>query len=168
MKLNKKGVTLMEIMVVIIVIALLIAMAYPTYTSALEKARAHEAMQLVSHMVAAQDRFRGECYNMVGSQCQYSDDFTRLPLEIRGANEDTNITITPAEITTRAFTYTMDGTGEDTTIIATPRSNSYEYIISARVGDTTILCDSLGTDSGKKICASLGPTPASGNIYTIE
>lgn len=39
MKMNKKGFTLMEMLIVIAIIAILIAIAIPTFTSALEKSR---------------------------------------------------------------------------------------------------------------------------------
>ncbi|MDR0646005.1 MAG: prepilin-type N-terminal cleavage/methylation domain-containing protein [Elusimicrobiota bacterium] len=162
---NKKGMTLMEMLVVVIVILLMIMAAYPTYMSGLEKARAQEAVQLISHLIAAQDKFQSECYNMTASGCVYSSSFLNLPLNIEGPNQDTNITKTASSITTSAFVYTLS---EDGDITATPRNNSYSYTLTATVGDEKIACNVVnGSDSGKKICSAIAKK-SNNNTYIIE
>lgn len=53
---NKKGFTLMEIMVVVLIIAGLSAIAYPTYTKAITKARIAEAFSLAEIVREAEQR----------------------------------------------------------------------------------------------------------------
>ena len=53
---NKKGFTLMEMMAVVIIIAGLAAIAYPTYTRAINRARTAEAFSLIEIVREAQQR----------------------------------------------------------------------------------------------------------------
>lgn len=63
-KLNKKGFTLMEMLIVVAIIAILIAIAIPTFTGAVNKARvaadeanlrAYYAEQIVDYMMSEED-----------------------------------------------------------------------------------------------------------------
>ena len=55
---NKKGFTLMEMMVVVLIIASLAAIAYPTYSKVITKARVAEAISLGEIVREAQQRYR--------------------------------------------------------------------------------------------------------------
>ena len=55
---NKKGFTLTEIMVVVLIIAGLSAISYPLYTKAITKARVAEAVALTEIVREAQQRKR--------------------------------------------------------------------------------------------------------------
>ena len=166
---NKKGMTLMEMMVVVIIIAGLALAAYPTYMSSLEKARAREAVQLISHLAAAQDKFMAECYNMdSGGVCQYSADFRKLPVDIAGPNETDNITVAADKITTPGYVYMMLSPGGQLTIVAEPNGrSSYKYKIRAEVAASDIICDTGGEKSGIKICGAIGKKIAEG-VYKID
>ncbi|MDR1123341.1 MAG: prepilin-type N-terminal cleavage/methylation domain-containing protein [Elusimicrobiota bacterium] len=166
--LNKKGVTLMEMMVVVIIIVGLVMAAYPTYLSSLEKARAQEAVQLISHLAAAQDKFLAECYNMDSSgNCSYSADFTKLPVEIAGPNKSSNITVAATQITTPGYIYTMDNSGGSLNIVATTRrKTSYDYTITAKVAESEILCKA-DKKNGIKICGAIGKKTSDG-VYKID
>ena len=53
---NKKGFTLMELLIVVVIIAGLAAITYPTYRSTLERARASEAVNMIGTIQAAQQK----------------------------------------------------------------------------------------------------------------
>ena len=73
-KMNKKGFTLMEMLIVIAIIAILIAIAIPTFTAALEKSRqktdlanARALKSLVVAQYMAQDeKDNPNVYNLIG------------------------------------------------------------------------------------------------------
>jgi len=153
---NKKGMTLLEMMVVVIIIAGMVMVAYPTYLSSLEKGRALEAVRLVSNFVAAQVKYRAD-------NDTYATSFKYLDVDASGKDKTTNPTVvTDNTVTTQNFTYTLSGT----TISATSRSNSYAYNIIGTYDNDTINC-TTSSRSGKKICSSLGIQISDG-VYRIE
>jgi type IV pilus assembly protein PilE len=65
------GLTLVELMVVVAVLAILSAIAYPLYTDLTEQARRADAKIALKHIAMTQERF----YSVNG---RYSDDFSEL------------------------------------------------------------------------------------------
>ena len=154
--LNKKGMTLLEMMVVVIIIAGMILVAYPTYLSSLEKGRALEAVRLVSNFVAAQVKYNADNGN-------YATSFKALDVDPSGKDKTTNPTVvTDSTVTTQNFVYMLTGSS----ISATSRSNSYAYNIIGTYDNDTITCET-SSESGKKICSSLGIKISDGK-YRIE
>ncbi len=155
--LNKKGMTLLEMMVVVIIIAGMILVAYPTYLSSLEKGRALEAVRLVSNFVAAQVKY------IADNNGAYATSFKALDVDPSGKDKTTNPTVvTDTTVTTQNFVYTLTGS----TISASSRSNSYAYNIIGTYDNDTITCET-SSESGKKICSSLGLKISDGK-YRIE
>lgn len=77
--LHKKGFTLLEILVAVMVIGVLAAVAIPKIGQAVEKFRAQEAIHLIQNIAAAQERYR------IDSGDEYypgPDDFDGLDIEI--------------------------------------------------------------------------------------
>jgi prepilin-type N-terminal cleavage/methylation domain-containing protein len=55
---NKEGFTLIELLVVVLIVGVLSAIALPQYTTSIERARASEAMTLMSAIRYAAERYR--------------------------------------------------------------------------------------------------------------
>ncbi len=55
---RKKGFTIIELMIVVIIIALLVALAYPSYINYIRKAKRGEAQQLLLNWAINQEIFR--------------------------------------------------------------------------------------------------------------
>lgn len=62
-RLNKNkcgGFTLLEILIVVVIVGVLATVALPTYSVHIERVRASEGVQLLSALLAAQERYRQE------------------------------------------------------------------------------------------------------------
>ncbi|WP_428066127.1 type IV pilin protein [Candidatus Proelusimicrobium volucris] len=153
-KLNKKGMSLLEVMVVVLLIAGLAAMAYPSYLTSVEKGKALEAIRIISNTVAAQQQY----YENNGS---YATSFTDLDFDISGRN----VNVSGAAATTDNFSYAL---GESSVSATHTSGSSYTYTISGNYTEDHILC-TIGTDAknDKKICSTLGKQNTD-SIYIVE
>lgn len=88
---NKKGFTLLELLIVIVILGALAALAIPAYTSTVERSRRQEAIQVLSAVKDAQQRF------FMGS-ATYTAVYTQLDFDPQ------NIAIDPPG-TVRHFAY---------------------------------------------------------------
>ncbi len=71
---NKKGFTLMELLIVVVIIAGMAAITYPSYRSTLERARASEAVNMIGAIQAAQQKHLVN-YEEYGATFQDINDF---------------------------------------------------------------------------------------------
>ena len=119
-KLNKKGFTLMEMLIVVAIIAILIAIAIPTFTSALNKAHdAADAANLRAYYAEV--------------QMKYLLDKTPLPTAATG---ETTVTIDGA-------TYTLYSTYDIVAVPATGTQTSVQFTLHGKTGNITIPGKSL-------------------------
>lgn len=81
---NKRGVSLLEVLVVLLILTTLLAIALPKYKKAIEKARAAEALVLFKRVVEAQKMY----YSTNG---KFADTFDELDVSIPWTG-DTNVT----------------------------------------------------------------------------
>lgn len=104
---RKKGFTLIEILIVIIIITILASIALPRYISALEKARSAEAIVNIFGVKSALDSYWYE----------HGFDLTGATLPIDGSQGTLNID-NPNAIVNKLYAYTISGLGS----AAEPRS----------------------------------------------
>ncbi len=55
---RKKGFTLIELMMVLVIVAILVALALPSFRDTLRKSRRSDAMEVISRIQLAQERWR--------------------------------------------------------------------------------------------------------------
>ena len=119
----KKGFTLIELLVVVLIIGVLSAIALPQYTTAVEKARATEALSLLGSIRYAAERTRLQTR-------KWPVDFNSLDIEVPGTLEGTGTTFY-----TKNFKFSAQGAG----------SNTSSYTISAsRANNGTALTGDSG------------------------
>lgn len=153
-KLNRKGMTLLEIMVVVILIAGLAAMAYPSYLTSVEKAKALEAIRILSNTVAAQQQYY-ENYE------SYATSFSDLDFDIHGRK----VNISGMNASTENFLYKLNGADVEATHAS---GSSYTYTLTGKYTEDYILCKiGVEAENDKKICSTLGKQ-ASETVYIIE
>ena len=73
----RKGFTLLELLMVVIVIAILAAIALPQYIKVTEKARAAEALQIVGAVRSSEMRYRAQSPGGI-----YTDILTELDMDL--------------------------------------------------------------------------------------
>ena len=69
---SKKGITLIELLAVILIVGILAAVAIPSYTGYMQRARRADAKTALEQVRAAQEMWRAErgCYALDGVDCQ--------------------------------------------------------------------------------------------------
>ena len=119
LKKNKKGFTLMEMLIVVAIIAVLVAIAIPTFSNALTKAkvsadkanvRAYYAEVAANYMLAETE----------------ADATAALGTD---AADQTSLTVSGTTVDMQAGKYTTVTTGTTWTITYTPNSGNYEALV---------------------------------------
>lgn len=150
---NKKGFTLMELLVVVIIIAGLSAVVYPGYKSAIERARASEAVNMIAAIQAAQQKHFVN-YETYGTTFQDINDFKpAMPENANAFDPSQN------HFSTEYFKYTLDGENKQ---VSAQRVDSNGTVINkgyelvGAYNDNFIKCNVLnGSEDGEKVCSSL-------------
>jgi len=72
MKISNKGMTLVELLIVVLIVAILAAIAIPVYTGYIQRARRADAKTALEQVRAAQEMWRAEkgCFARDGVDCQ--------------------------------------------------------------------------------------------------
>ncbi len=118
-----RGVTLLELMIVVVIIGILTAIAYPSYRQFVERAKRTEARALLLKIAVDQERFYLQ-NNTFGTmaQLQYDDpqitDSEAYSVTIT-ANNASNFSVTATyqlggEEADKCLTFTLDGRGTKT------------------------------------------------------
>lgn len=141
----KKGFTLIEVMIVIMIIAIITAILMPHYDQAVEKTKVSEAL-LVTRAIADANRM----YNLKNGT--YTDDMDNLDVQVPGKIGFLN----EKNKESRLFSYSAGKGGEQENIATAdrlPADTFYSLIIyNKRNG---VGCKYF-SDKGKKFCSSLG------------
>ena len=146
---NKKGFTLIEMLVVVLIIGILAAVALPQYFKAVEKSRATEALSVLGSIAAAEERYR-----LADSANAYTTSFQDF--DISFTDKDGN-DAEDASFETKNFTITLGATS-----VSAQRgggSSDYTYTLTRNYRDGRVTCDP-GTVPG--ICRSIGITEETG------
>ncbi len=104
---RQNGFTLMELMLTVVVLAILVSIAVPTYISTTERARAREAIATLNAMRAAEHSYSSERRTYIPLTLASSDDTWKLiGMENPNANASRswNYTFTAAGVGTAART----------------------------------------------------------------
>lgn len=146
----KKGFTLIELLVVVLIIGILSAIALPQYTTAVEKARAAEAVTLMGTIRYAAERYRLQTGSFPGK------DFTVLDIEV----PSTAAVTATSGAKTKNFDITADGTGPY--VISAKRNSGTTYFLG-----TIVSADGTATRCCGSAVAAAGCTAATGDALKI-
>ena len=114
---NKRGFTLIEVLVVVLIIGILAAVALPQYQKAVEKSRVSEALVLLKAIARA-----NQVYYMTHGT--YADNITDLDIAVPGASGGYN------RINTQYFEYGVAHTdGKKTLALVQRRPHSQKYAL---------------------------------------
>lgn len=110
-----RGFTLIELMVVVAVIAILAAIAFPSFNEQVRKGRRSDAMAEVGRMQLALERFRADNPTYDGSGVTGTSEF--YTFEVDASETDYTITASPtgSQAGDRCGELTSEGPGEKPT-----------------------------------------------------
>ncbi|MBQ4494118.1 MAG: prepilin-type N-terminal cleavage/methylation domain-containing protein [Elusimicrobiaceae bacterium] len=157
-KKNKKGFTLVEVLVAVLIVGILTAIAVPSYNFVVEKARATQGITTLSQIAKAQTAYNARRGN-------YSENMLGLPLDMKDQNGSD---ILGSEFADKYFDYVVYGNNEKASI-ARRNNGKYGLLVNYETGkiecfseDETI-CAKLGLESGPGIQEDAG-SPCSGGL----
>ncbi|MBO4707601.1 MAG: prepilin-type N-terminal cleavage/methylation domain-containing protein [Elusimicrobiaceae bacterium] len=141
---NKKGFTFMEVMVVVLIIAMLAAFAYPTYTKVIMKARIADAFSLAGIVREAQQR-----YFVVNGVGAYFPEFTNSHINGRTRLVKTEgVTVDGGQLIKkdRYYVYITNKGGEEPVTngcinVEYKQNNAMLFKITTHVEDSKIWCE---------------------------
>ena len=159
MKLNKKGFTMTELLIVAIIIAGIASIVYPSYKDALERARASEAVSMLSAIQAAQAKHFVN-YETYGTSFRDIRDFSPAV---------ENFDMDQAQFFTEYFRYNMYASSATATRVGADHGDvAAGYSLSANYTTNFVECiPSTGNDYGENVCSSLTDRSKVGNAYRI-
>lgn len=146
----KKGFTLLELLVVVLIIGILASIALPQYTKAVEKARLSEALSVVKSLVDSAHRFLYE--HDSGEEVTFS----KLDVEFPADEDEVYVT--------NHFNYYLEGSLTKTSSVAIEAErNNGSYLLITQIkleGDplkvqTVRGCITKETEVGRYICGLL-------------
>jgi type IV pilus assembly protein PilE len=114
---NKKGFTLIELMIVVVIIGILAALAIPRFMRSTTKAKQSEAKQLLKQIYTMQHAYRQEfnayCLNGVAASAAAGANFARIGVDIGASARYTYTMVAAANTFTCTATANLD---DDATI----------------------------------------------------
>ena len=148
---NKKGFTLMELLIVVVIIGLLSSIAIPMYKKAVEKSRASEALTTMSAVTKSE-------HDWYLVKNNYTTDFANLDIDLSGTMEN-------GKLKTTFYNYELLETG----VFAQRANGEYslyrDYDTSQIMctPSTHYICDGLGVSFPKAACEKTGMAWANRN-----
>ena len=138
LKKDKRGFTLLEILIVIVILAVLAGLAIPIYAASVEKSRAQEAIQGLSQARGAMLRYFASNGTYVGATLRAfggAAAATDIDADINNLQGGQN----------QLFDYTLGGLGAGTFTVTATRINGRPAGAAAPGGANTITINQAGT-----------------------
>ena len=107
MYISKKGFTLIELMIILAIIAILVALAYPSFIDTIRKARRSDAMESILDIHMSQERYRANnpSYASLAQLGLDSDGDGKMP------SMDGHYSFTISNVATTSYTITGTAVG---------------------------------------------------------
>ncbi|MEW6050789.1 MAG: type II secretion system protein [Candidatus Zixiibacteriota bacterium] len=115
---NRKGFTLIELMIVVVIIGILAALAIPRFMQASSKAKQSEAKQILKQIYTMQHAYRqaNPTYGDAGATAVGGQQFPQIGVEIQAsANYSYNMSVANATNFTCIATWAAPGLDDDAT-----------------------------------------------------
>ncbi len=138
MKINKKGFTLVEVLVVVLIIGILAAIAVPSYNFTVEKTRAQQGIISLIQIAKAQ-------YTYNAKKGNYSDNMLNLSLDMKDSDGSD---ATGAEFADKFFDYKIFGENKKASVA---KRNNGEYELSVDYSTGQVFCRPIE----HKVCRDL-------------
>lgn len=166
-KKNKKGFTLMELVVVVLLIGILSAIALPQYQRALERSRVSEALTMLGNISTAERM----CYMQSDVfSPNFADLMLKIPVKPKAGDDASNYSVG----TGQAFEYDItDCADQECKIKATRTTGKYEIHLDGLDNEGSAGTRSCHSDDsfGIKICrivCGANPMPDSGGFCVMD
>ena len=148
---NKKGFTLLELLVVVLIIGILAGIALPQYNKVVERSRMAEAVTVAKDIAQAQQR-----YYFIHNEYADCTDLNSLDIDLSGEDYDYHGCVAKR---TSNFIYTTNGYSSKQYIAVVsriPAADRYAILISKSEPDR-IICISYSnvTSIQQKLCEQL-------------
>lgn len=150
---NKKGFSLMELLIVVIIIAGFAALTYPSYVISIERSRVSEAVNLLGTIQATQQK-NFMSYEEYGLKFKDINDFTPA---IEDFDPEKNFFFTEYfkyQLSDAASILANEGKATATRVNKSHDAVDKGYSLEARYKERFVRCV-FTNDDGEKICASL-------------
>jgi prepilin-type N-terminal cleavage/methylation domain-containing protein len=112
---NRKGFTLIELMIVVVIIGILAALAIPRFMQASSKAKQSEAKQILKQIYTMQHAYRqaNAAYGDAGATAAAGDQFPQIGVEIQQGAKYTYVMEADATTFTCTATWADPGLDDD-------------------------------------------------------
>ena len=150
---NKKGFSLMELLIVVIIIAGFAALTYPSYVISIERSRVSEAINLLGTIQATQQK-NFMSYESYGLKFKDINDFTPAIEDFDPEQSSFYTEYYKYELGDAASILANEGKVTATRVDKSHNNLDKGYSLEARYNERFVRCN-FTNDEGEKICASV-------------
>lgn len=113
---KQSGITLIELMIVIVIIGILAAVAYPSYQNSVRKARRADGAAALTNVQLAQEKLRSSCrfyaQNLAGAANVCGADAAGSTVAAPAASGEGHYAVALSNASATGYTVTATGTGD--------------------------------------------------------